>query len=180
MRKKHVLGFFDELLRTPAFVFLCAMFLCGALAGGMTGLIAGEGDDAIHLAALLSALPEQAGRCVLGAVLWIALPVLCALLRPVPLFLAGLCAARGFVLALTVAVGIGQKESLLLSVLATGLPAVLAVPALLAACTMVWCVTDPSGGKTLLQSCRIPYVICIVLAALSALLRVLLAAWWLG
>ena len=57
--KQHILGFFDSLVRTPAFLFLCAMFLCGALAGGLTGLHASEGDSAVELTAMLSALPEQ-------------------------------------------------------------------------------------------------------------------------
>ncbi|MFQ9975642.1 MAG: hypothetical protein ACLRVN_04890 [Butyricicoccus sp.] len=43
MNKQHILGFFDDLARTPVFLFLCAMFLCGAAAGGLTGLRAGEG-----------------------------------------------------------------------------------------------------------------------------------------
>ena len=43
MNKQHILGFFDDLVRTPVFLFLCAMFLCGAAAGGLTGLRAGEG-----------------------------------------------------------------------------------------------------------------------------------------
>ena len=65
MNKQHILGFFDSLVRTPAFLFLCAMFLCGALAGGLTGLHAGEGDSAIELAAVLSGLPGQALKSVL-------------------------------------------------------------------------------------------------------------------
>ena len=44
MNKQHILGFFDDLVRTPVFLFLCAMFLCGAAAGGLTGLRASEGD----------------------------------------------------------------------------------------------------------------------------------------
>ena len=115
MNKQHILGFFDILVRTPAFLFLCAMFLCGALAGGLTGLHAGEGDSAIGLTTLLAALPGQVLKSVLCAVLWLVLPLVCALLRPVPLCLSALTAARGFVLALTVAVGIGQGEGVLLS-----------------------------------------------------------------
>ena len=42
MNKQHILGFFDDLVRTPVFLFLCAMFLCGAAAGGLTGLRAGR------------------------------------------------------------------------------------------------------------------------------------------
>ena len=70
MKKQHILGFFDSLVRTPAFLFLCAMFLCGALAGGLTGLHASEGDSAVELTAMLAALPEQAVKSVLCAVLF--------------------------------------------------------------------------------------------------------------
>ena len=105
--KQHILGFFDSLVRTPAFLFLCAMFLCGALAGGLTGLHASEGDSAVELTAMLSALPEQVLKSVLCAALWLVLPLVCALLRPAALCLSALAAARGFVLALTVAVSIG-------------------------------------------------------------------------
>ena len=127
MKKQHILGFFDSLVRTPAFLFLCAMFLCGALAGGLTGLHASEGDSAVELTAMLAALPGQAVKSVLCAVLWVALPLVCVLLRPAAFFLSGLAAARGFVLALTVAVGVGREESLLLSLCAAGIPAVLSV-----------------------------------------------------
>ena len=58
MNKQHILGFFDDLVRTPAFLFLCAMFLCGAVAGGLTGLRASEGDSAVELTAFL-ALKEK-------------------------------------------------------------------------------------------------------------------------
>lgn len=177
MNKQHILGFFDSLVRTPAFLFLCAMFLCGALAGGLTGLHAGEGDSAIELAAVLSGLPGQTLKSVLCAVLWLVLPLVCALLRPASLCLSALAAARGFVLALTVAVGIGQGEDVLLSVAAAGLPAVLGVSALLAACAMVW-QSGETAGRYSLRACRLPYALCVALAALGALLRVAVAALW--
>lgn len=177
MRKRHILGFFDELVRTPAFLFLCAMFLCGAVAGGLTGLRAGEGDNAVTLASLLYALPGQAVKSLLCATLWVALPLVCAMLRPAALFLSALAAARGFVLALTVAVSLGGEDGLLLSLCATGLPAVLSVPALLAACAMVWQGGEASGRYSL-RACRAPYAACLALAAGSALLRVAFAAVW--
>lgn len=177
MNKQHIPGFFDALVRTPAFAFLCAMFLCGALAGGLTGLYASEGDSAVALADLLSALPSQVLKGVLCAVLWLALPLVCALLRPAPLCLSALAAARGFVLALTVAVGVGQGEALLLSLCAAALPAVLSVSALLAACTMVW-QSRETAGRYAPRACRGPYVLCVALAALSALLRAGIAALW--
>ena len=81
MNKRHIPGFFDALARTPSFVFLCSMFLCGAAAGGLTGLHAAEGDCALELTALLRELPGQAGKSVLCAVLWLVLPPAAALLR---------------------------------------------------------------------------------------------------
>ena len=94
MNKQHIPGFFDSLVRTPAFLFLCAMFLCGALAGGLTGLHASEGDSAVELTAMLSALPGQAVSSVLCAVLWLVLPLVCALLRPVSLCLSAVALAE--------------------------------------------------------------------------------------
>ena len=94
---------------------------------------------------MLAALPGQAVKSVLCAVLWVALPLVCVLLRPAAFFLSGLAAARGFVLALTVAVGVGREESLLLSLCAAGIPAVLSVSALLAACAMVWQSGETTG-----------------------------------
>lgn len=177
MNRQHILGFFDDLARTPAFLFLCAVFLCGAVAGGLTGLRAAEGDGAVELAALLCALPEQTLRSVLCALLWIVLAPLCALLRPAPLFLSAVTAARGFVLALTVAVGLGQQQGLLLSFGAAALPAVLSVPALLAACAMVW-QSGEASGRYSLRACRAPFAVCLLLAAAGALLRAAFAALW--
>ena len=110
MNKRHIPGFFDALARTPSFVFLCSMFLCGAAAGGLTGLHAAEGDCALELTALLRELPGQAGKSVLCAVLWLVLPPAAALVRPAALWLSGIAAARGFVLALSLAVAVAQGE----------------------------------------------------------------------
>lgn len=105
MNKRHIPGFFDALARTPSFVFLCSMFLCGAAAGGLTGRHAAEGDCALELTALLRELPGQAGKSVLCAVLWLVLPPAAG---AVPVRRRSGCpaiaAARGFVLALSLAV----------------------------------------------------------------------------
>ena len=104
MNKQHILGFFDDLVRTPVFLFLCAMFLCGAAAGGLTGLRAGEGDGAAVLSGLLAELPAHVVQSTLCALIWVMLPLVCAFLRPRELLLSAVAAARGFVLAMTVAV----------------------------------------------------------------------------
>ena len=103
MNKQHILGFFDDLVRTPVFLFLCAMFLCGAAAGGLTGLRAGEGDGAAVLSGLLAELPAHVVQSTLCALIWVLLPLVCAFLRPRELLLSAVAAARGFVLAMTVA-----------------------------------------------------------------------------
>jgi len=176
MRKRHIPGFFDSLVRTPVFLFLCAMFLCGALAGGLTGLHAGEGDNALSLTGMLAALPENAAKTVLCALLWVALPLMFSLLRPASLFLSGLCAARGFVLALTIAVSLGSIDGFFLSLCTAGLPGLLSVPALLASCAIAW--PGIGDGGILSKNSRGPYVFCFLLAAASALMRVGLAALW--
>ena len=75
MNKQHILGFFDDLVRTPVFLFLCAMFLCGAAAGGLTGLRAGEGDGAAVLSGLLAELPAHVVQSTLCALIWVLLPL---------------------------------------------------------------------------------------------------------
>ena len=159
MNKQHILGFFDDLVRTPVFLFLCAMFLCGAAAGGLTGLRA--------------ELPAHVVQSTLCALIWVLLPLVCAFLRPRELLLSAVAAARGFVLAMTVAVSVGEGNALIIG--AAGVPAVLSVSALLAACSMVWQGGEATGRYSL-RTCRIPYFLCITLAVLSALLRAAIAA----
>ena len=165
MNKRHIPGFFDALARTPSFVFLCSMFLCGAAAGGLTGLHAAEGDCALELTALLRELPGQAGKSVLCAVLWLVLPPAAALLRPAALWLSGIAAARGFVLALSLAVAVAQGEGA--AVLAAE-----ALPAVISACTLVWECTQNAAPWA---KSRAPFALCLASAALSALLRVFFA-----
>ena len=173
MNKQHILGFFDDLVRTPVFLFLCAMFLCGAAAGGLTGLRAGEGDGAAVLSGLLAELPAHVVQSTLCALIWVLLPLVCAFLRPRELLLSAVAAARGFVLAMTVAVSVGEGSVLIIG--AAGVPAVLSVSALLAACSMVWQGGEATGRYSL-RTCRMPYFLCITLAVLSALLRSAIAA----
>ena len=79
----------------------------------------------------------------------------------------------GFVLAMTVAVSVGEGNALIIG--AAGVPAVLSVSALLAACSMVWQGGEATGRYSL-RTCRMPYFLCITLAVLSALLRAAIAA----
>ena len=70
-----------------------------------------------------------------------------------------------------------REDSLLLSLCAAGIPAVLSVSALLAACAMVW-QSGETTGRYSLRTCRTPYALCILLAVCGALLRVGFAALW--
>ena len=79
----------------------------------------------------------------------------------------------GFVLAMTVAVSVGEGNALIIG--AAGVPAVLSVSALLAACSMIWQGGEATGRYSL-RTCRMPYFLCITLAVLSALLRAAIAA----
>lgn len=173
MNKRHIPGFFDALARTPSFAFLCTMFAVGAAAGGLTGLYAAEGDSALTLAALLRALPGQAGKSVLCAVLWPMLALPAAFIRPAPLYLSGFAAARGFVLALCLAAAAVQGEGAAVMA-AQAVPSVVGVAALLGALTLLWECTQSAVPWA---KSRGPFLLCVALSALSALLRVLFAAF---
>ncbi|MFR0923202.1 MAG: hypothetical protein ACLSGI_00120 [Butyricicoccaceae bacterium] len=112
-------------------------------------------------------------QSTLCALIWVLLPLVCAFLRPRELLLSAVAAARGFVLAMTVAVSVGEGNALIIG--AAGVPAVLSVSALLAACSMVWQGGEATGRYSL-RTCRMPYFLCITLAVLSALLRAAIAA----
>ena len=161
MKKQHILGFLIPGAHAGVPCSCAPCFCAARWRGGLTGLHASEGDSAVELTAMLAALPGQAVKSVLCAVLWVALPLVCVLLRPAAFFLSGLAAARGFVLALTVAVGVGREESLLLSLCAAGIPAVLSVSALLAACAMVW----QSGKRRAVFAAYLPHTVCALYPA---------------
>ena len=70
MNKRHIPGFFDALARTPSFVFLCSMFLCGAAAGGLTGLHAAEALPAVISVSALLAACTLVWECTQNAAPW--------------------------------------------------------------------------------------------------------------
>ena len=153
MNKQHILGFFDDLVRTPVFLFLCAMFLCGAAAGGLTGLRAGEGDGAAVLSGLLAELPAHVVQSTLCALIWVLLPLVCAFLRPRELLLSAVAAARGFVLAMTVAVSVGEESAIIIG--AAGVPAVLSPRCLPRALWSGRAAKPPDGIRAERAGCRI-------------------------
>ena len=103
--------------------------------------------------------------------LWLVLALPAAFIRPAPLYLSGLAAARGFVLALCLAAAAVQGEGAAVMA-AQAVPAVLSVAALLAALTLLW---ECTQGTLPWAKSRAPFLLCMALAALSALLRVIFA-----
>ena len=111
MKRQRVLRFLSlrVLWDTPHLVFLTAMLLCGALAGSCTGLRSGHSEGALleQLAGQMVAQAQVgdgavgllAGKALVGALGWQAAAILCGMLRGHSLWLSGLCAARGFLLA---------------------------------------------------------------------------------
>lgn len=144
MKQRNILGFFSlqAIFQTPAFVFLTALFLCGAIAGSFTGLMSGrlDGEMIERLAdTLVAAAGEEQSlvytliTAIGGAILWQAGSVLCGMLRPASLFLSALCAARGFSFAFSVAAlltALGTQGAWV-SLAAGGLSAVATIPCLL-------------------------------------------------
>lgn len=138
--KQHIPGFFAPLWQSPALVYLTALFVCGAVAGSFTGLLAASGGaDLTRLSGALgaraAAAPDgmDALRAALGAFGWQAAALAAGWLRPASLFLSLLCTVRGFTLSFSVAALLHAlgTEGLWRSLAVTGAASVVTVPCLL-------------------------------------------------
>ena len=139
--KRYIPGFFAPLWPCPALIYLTALFVCGAVAGCCTGLLAASGGTEA-IAQIAGALEAQAGRvpggmdalyAAPGAFGWQAALLLAGWVRPASLFLSLVCAARGFTLSFSVSAllhALGM-EGVWRSLAASGAAAVVTVPCLL-------------------------------------------------
>lgn len=161
MKAKNIPGSFSVrmLFGTPVFVFLTALFTCGAIAGSFTGLLSVRQGTALfhNLAAELTA--SVAGRNELirgalyaaaGALIWQFCALTAALLRPASLFIAAVVAARGFTLAFSASAlltALGEQGAWL-SFGVSGASAIFTVPCLLltAAAAFQAAQDAPPGG----------------------------------
>lgn len=147
MKRRKGLGSFSfrEVWGTPAFLFLTAVFLCGAAAGSLTGLKSAVTEGALvdQLADSVLAMAEDGSveRLVAGSLLpavgWPLLALLCGALRPNSLFLSAAVAARGFLFAFAVGAMLGARgtEGILLSAVSCAAGGVVTIPCLLLAAT---------------------------------------------
>lgn len=180
MKKRNVLSFFSiqSLTRTPAFLFLTAIFLCGAAAGSLTGVISTSRGVTFSLS-----LPETRNAAMLlgGTLLWPSAAVLAGLLPPGGLFISAVVAARAFVLSFSVAAMLGKPAwtTVWMSLRAFGLQAVVTVPCLLVVASAAFCACteQPRGVKWgywhALKRYRPALLVCFLLCAASTLLRLL-------
>lgn len=144
MRKRGTFSFpvLQELWRTPTFSFLIAVFLCGVLAGSFTGMhiTSGSGLYVERLADFY--VSEYAGNTegtgqalahCLDAFAWPLTALLCGMLAASTLLIAGIVAARGFLLSFSVAALMTRLglAGVWLSIATTGLCAVITIPCLL-------------------------------------------------
>ena len=182
---KRKISFFSigVIWNTPAFLFLTALFLCGAIAGGFTGLMGGAQGSAARLAEYIlgteSALAGQTAGLLCSTLLWLALCLAAGALTPHSLFLAAVVAARGFTLSFAVAAtvsGLGL-QGVWLSLATAGLPALLTAPCLLVVATAAFlAASDAPHGRRggylyTLGRYRGALALCTVLSAAAALLR---------
>lgn len=184
MKKQNVLSLFSisGLTQTPAFLFLIAVFLCGAAAGSLTGVI--STSRGVVLAAELTDVEQPNGAplaLLAGTLLWIAAVLLAAAIPPGGLFLSAVVAARAFVLSFSVAALLGEPalETIWLSLKTFGLQAMVSVPCLLVAATAAFCAAleKPRGMRFgylyALGRYRAAIFTCTLLSACSILLRFL-------
>ncbi len=180
MKRQNVLSFFSisGLTQTPAFVFLTAVFLCGAVAGSLTGVI--STSRGVELSIGLPAEPNGA-MLLMGTLLWLAGAVGAGALPPGGLFISAVVAARAFVLAFSVAALLGEPawETVWLSLKTFGFQAVVTVPCLLVAAAAAFCASldQPRGMRFgywyALGKYRPALLLCFGLGAASVVLRFL-------
>ncbi len=173
MKRQNVLSFFSiaSLTQTPAFLFLTAVFLCGAVAGSLTGVISTSRGVTLSVA-----LTEERSAAMLlaGTLLWLAGAVLAGALPPGGLFVSSVVAARAFVL-----LGEPVWGTIWLSLKTFGLQAVVTVPCLLVTAAAAFCasIDQPRGMKLgywyALKKYRPALLACFLLCAASTLLRFL-------
>ena len=180
MKRQNVLSFFSisRLTQTPAFLFLTAVFLCGAVAGSLTGVISTSRGVTLSFS-----LPEERSAVMLlgGTLLWLAGALLAGALPPGGLFISAVVAARAFVLSFSVAALLDEPalKTIWLSLKTFGLQAVITVPCLLVTATAAFCASiDQPRGMRLgywyaLRKYRPAIFACFLLCGASALLRFL-------
>ena len=171
---------------TPAFLFLIALFLCGVIAGGFTGLMDGAQGSVTRLADYMVAgagaeavsSGAQALGALCGTLVWLALCLLAGALTPYSLFLAAVVAARGFMLSFTVAASVGGLGGVWLSLATAGLPALVTVPCMLTVASAAFLAASeaPHGRRGgylyALGRYRGALALCAGLSGAAALLRV--------
>ncbi len=180
MKKQNVLSLFSiaNLTQTPAFVFLTAVFLCGAVAGSLTGVI--STSRGVELSFSLPSEPNTA-LLLIGSLLWLAGALAAGLLPPGGLFISAVVAARAFVLSFSVAALLGEPalETVWMSLKTFGLQAVVTVPCLLVTASAAFCasIDKPRGMRFgywyALGKYRSAVLLCFALAGCSTLLRLL-------
>jgi len=180
MKRQNVLSFLSiaSLTQTPAFLFLTAVFLCGAVAGSLTGVISTSRGVTLSVA-----LTEERSAAMLlaGTLLWLAGAVLAGALPPGGLFVSAVVAARAFVLSFSVAALLGEPVwgTIWLSLKTFGLQAVVTVPCLLVTAAAAFCasIDQPRGMKLgywyALKKYRPALLACFLLCGASTLLRFL-------
>ena len=174
---------------TPAFLFLVALFLCGAIAGSFTGIMGGTAESVSRLTSYLTqgtpAAPSalQAVGDVAGTLLWLVISLVAGLLTPPSLFVAAVAAARGFTLSFAVAAVVSTlgMRGMWVSLVTTGLPAMVTVPCLLMTATAAFLSAGEAahGGKArywyTLGRYRGALALCALFSAAAALARALAA-----
>lgn len=180
MKRQNVLSLFSisNLTQTPAFLFLTAVFLCGAVAGSLTGVI--STSRGVELSVGFPAEPNAA-LLLCSTLLWLAGALFAGLLPPGALFISAVVAARAFVLSFSVAALLGEPAlgTIWLSLKTFGFQAIVTVPCLLVIASAAFCASldQPRGMRFgywyALGKYRPALLLCFALGAASTVLRFL-------
>lgn len=173
---------------TPAFFFMIIFFLCGALAGGFTGILARTSPSITQLASYLisssqaeiSIVKELAVACA-SSLAWIVLCLVAGFLTPPSLFIGFTVALRGFLLSLflcVMVIALGFR-GFVLSLATRGIGSICAIPCLILCATIAYAAacerpqSKRSAYLSTLQRHRSTLLLCTLLTLGSGIICVI-------
>lgn len=193
MKNRNILGFalFSRLWNTPIFILFIALFICGGIAGSITGQLTSINDtyiiksfaDTIEESAKLAPTFLDAVKAMLSALSWQILIIALGLLKPAGLFICMALTIRGFILAFSASALFGAlgAKGILISLCSSGLTWVVTVPCLITSAVACYMSAKqaPKGKRLsyfyVLKSQRAVLFVCILISMWASALKLPIA-----
>lgn len=147
MKNRNILGiaFFSRLWHMPIFIIFISVFMCGAIAGSVTGKISAITDEYI-IKSFANMIVEQSTKAptfidalkeMLSVFMWQFAIVFSGILTPTSLFICFFIMIKGFLLAFSASSLFGALgfKGIIISLCSSGIASIITIPCLLITAT---------------------------------------------